>query len=37
MRLQYATYANKKLTEGANAWNKNCANKKLFDVTPVRS
>lgn len=37
MRLQQATYANKKLIEGASAWNKNCANKKLFDVTPGRS
>lgn len=37
MRLQHATYANEKLTEGTNAWNKNCANKKLFDMTPGRS
>lgn len=37
MRLQHATYANKKFTEGANAWNKRCANVKLFDVTPGRS
>lgn len=37
MRLQHATYADKKFTEGANAWNKRCANVKLFDVTPGRS
>ncbi|MDK6078943.1 hypothetical protein [Massilia varians] len=37
MRLQQATYVNEKLTESVSAWNRHCARKTLFDMTPSRS